>query len=222
MAELSAPASYEGHGEGWWRLAIGLWALAVVAGVALLWRYKLTPVAPGEPPSQWPADSAIERDPGRPTLLMLVHPKCPCSRASLAELARLMDDTAGRANAIVLFVRPDGVASGWEQSDTWQSASHIPGVVVRADEDEVEAHRFGATVSGYTLLYGVDGRLLYHGGITGARGHEGYNAGFSRVVSLIRDGHADADRSPTFGCELDDTDEAPGRSANAEVVHTDH
>lgn len=212
----------QGRGERWWRLAIALWALAVVAGMALLWRYKLTPVAPNDPPAQWPSESAIERDPGHPTLLMLVHPKCPCSRASLAELARLMDDTGGRAKAVALFVRPDGVPSGWEQSDTWRSASRIPGVVVRADEGEVEARRFGATVSGYTLLYGVDGRLLYHGGITGARGHEGANAGFQRVASLIRDGHADADRSPTFGCELDDTDEAHGRRAHAEVVHSNH
>ncbi|HEX8796047.1 MAG TPA: hypothetical protein VF765_34090 [Polyangiaceae bacterium] len=222
MLDLAAPAARVGHGERWWRLAIALWAVAVVAGMALLWRYKLTPVAPNDPPSRWPADSTIERDPERPTLLMLVHPKCPCSRASLAELARLMGDTAGRAKAIALFVRPEGVPSGWEQSDTWQSASRIPGVVVRADDEEVEAHRFGATVSGYTLLYGVDGRLLYHGGITGARGHEGDNSGLRRIVSLIRDGHADADRSPTFGCELDDTGGALGRRADAEVVHTNH
>lgn len=222
MVDSGAPASHDGRGERWWRLAIGLWGLAIIAGMALLWRYKLTPVASEDPPTQWPTDSAIERDPGRPTLLMLVHPKCPCSRASLAELARLMDDTSGRAKAIALFVRPEGVPSGWEQSDTWESASRIPGVVVRADEGEVEAHRFGATVSGYTLLYGADGRLLYHGGITGARGHEGYNAGFQRVAALIRDGHADSDRSPTFGCELEDTDGTHGRRAHAEVVHSNH
>lgn len=203
--------------DRWWHWAIALWAVAVVIGMALLWRYKLTEVAPGDAPARWPTSSAIERDPGRPTLLMLVHPKCTCSRASLAELARLMAETGGRAKAIALFVRPDGVPEGWERSDTWQSASRIPGVVVRVDEDGREARRFGATVSGYTLLYGSDGRLLFHGGITSARGHEGDNVGRRRIASLLNEGRADADRSPTFGCELEDTDEPTAREENEQA-----
>jgi hypothetical protein len=207
--------------DRWWHWGIALWAVAVVVGMALLWRYKLATLAPGDAPGQWPTSSIIEREPGRPTLLMLVHPKCTCSRASLAELARLMTDTGGRAKAIVLFVRPDGVPDGWERSDTWQTASRIPGVIVYADEGGREARRFGATVSGYTLLYGSDGRLLFHGGITSARGHEGDNAGRQRITSLLREGRADADRSPTFGCELEDTDEPTGRGED-EQARTDN
>ena len=47
--------------------------------------------------------------------------------------------------------------------------------------------RFGAETSGQTLLYDRDGRLLFSGGTTGSRGHDGDNAGFAS--------HPDAPRS---------------------------
>ena len=45
------------------------------------------------------------------------------------------------------------------------------------DDDGAEARRFGAETSGQTLLYDARGALAFSGGITGARGHAGDNAG---------------------------------------------
>ena len=38
---------------------------------------------------QWPAESTIARLTERPTLVLFLHPKCPCSRATVGELERL-------------------------------------------------------------------------------------------------------------------------------------
>jgi hypothetical protein len=188
-------------------IAIAAWLAVVLSGMVAVWRYKLTPTAPHEPPERWPTASLVAPTPGGATLVMVAHPKCSCTRASLAELSRLMTDVHGRATAHVLFVKPAGVPAGWEATDTMRMAAAIAGVAVHVDYDGVEARRFGATVSGYLLAYDASGRLIFHGGITGARGHEGDNGGRRRLVALLTTGTADRADSPTFGCDLEGAEE---------------
>jgi len=74
-------------------------------------------------------------------------------------------------------------------------------VHVLRDEDGAEAARFGAATSGTVALY-RDGKLLFNGGITPARGHEGDSFGKERLVSLLTTGKADRNDAPVFGCSL--------------------
>ena len=46
------------------------------------------------------------------------------------------------------------------------------------------------------------GRLLFRGGITPSRGHEGDNAGRRRIASLLANGSADGRQTRVFGCPL--------------------
>ena len=64
-----------------------LWLGAAAAGMSLLWDYALTPGEDGKSLSDWPVDSKLALDKVDPTLLVFVHPRCPCSRASMRELA---------------------------------------------------------------------------------------------------------------------------------------
>ena len=189
-------------------VALGsLWAVLVGAGLKILANYETGPGEAGEAPLVWPAASRIERHAGRATLVMAAHPRCPCTRASIRELALLMAGCQGRVTATVLFIRPAGFEDGWERSDLWDSASAIPGVTVRSDDQGVEARRFGAKTSGQAVLYDADGRLLFSGGITGSRGHSGDNAGRSAIVALLTKGTAPRRRTSAFGCPL----ESPAR-----------
>ena len=133
---------------------------------------------------------------------MAAHPHCPCTRASIGELNALMARTGGTLEAIVLFERPDAMPDGWERSDLWESAAAIPGVRAVRDVNGVEAARFGALASGQTMVYGADGALLFSGGITGARGHMGDNAGRSAIVALAHGDVPAVSRTPVFGCAL--------------------
>ena len=182
--------------------AIVLWLLMICAGTGLLWSYQSTPGIAAAALERWPADSRIRRDADRATLVMLAHPHCPCTRASLGELARLMAQARGRVSAYVLFVKPSGFPDGWERTDLLADASAIPGVTVVRDDEGVEAGRFRAATSGQTMLYDGGGRLLFSGGITGARGHEGDNAGRAAVVSLLNTSQAGQRETPVFGCPL--------------------
>lgn len=183
---------------------VTLWLVVVGGGLSVLWGYENTPGAPAAAPRQWPADSRIRPAQGRATLVMLAHPHCPCTRASIGELASLMAHGQGRLTAYVLFLKPAGFSEDWEKTDLWRSAAGIPGVNPVVDEGGTEARRFHAITSGQTLLYGADGRLLFSGGITASRGHSGDNAGRSAIVSLVNTGGAERDETFVFGCPLFD------------------
>lgn len=151
----------------------------------------------------------------RPRLVMYVHPHCPCTRASLAELAKL---TAGRGDALdvdVVVVAADGMEDGWKQGAIVRAAEAVHGVRVRTDDGAREARTVGAYTSGQTLLFGNDGTLLFAGGITRSRGHEGDNAGTRAITTLLADSTStatfaastnrakrDVVTTPVFGCPL--------------------
>jgi hypothetical protein len=107
------------------------------------------------------------------------------------------------------MVKPAGVGPDWEKGGLWQAAQAVPGVTVTTDEGGKEARLFSAATSGQVLLFDSAGKELFAGGITGSRGHQGDNAGRSRVLELIAKGTADLPHSPVFGCELDDPNYLP-------------
>jgi hypothetical protein len=179
-----------------------LWLLMVVTGIGFLWNYESTPGLAAAAPDHWPAASRIKRAPDLATLVMLAHPHCPCTRASIGELARLMTQAQGRVKAYVLFVKPPNFSDEWTQTDLLASAAAIPGVNVVRDDEGVEAGRFHAATSGQTMLYDLKGNLLFSGGITSARGHAGDNAGRTAIVSLLNTHDAGQKEAPVFGCPL--------------------
>ncbi|MGH7843019.1 MAG: RedB protein [Candidatus Binataceae bacterium] len=186
-----------------WLVAVAglLWLSAAAAGFVGLWNYSTAAGVPGQAPAWWPADSRLPRDPARFTLLVMAHPKCPCTRATIGELATLMAQSAGRVRAIVVFEQPPGVAANWAKSDLWFSAREIPDVSVVLD-DNSEARRFGAATSGQTMVYDAAGRLVFSGGITAARGHWGDNAGQAEILALADNTTQRAATTPVFGCPL--------------------
>jgi hypothetical protein len=194
-----------------WAAACAAWLVFTAIGMHLVWKYKATAGAADASPATWPPASAIVRATGRATLLLFAHPHCPCTRASLGELAWLVERFADRVDAHVLVLRPAGTAPGWEAGDNEALAAAIPGVRVAVDEAGREAARFGAATSGHTFLYAAGGRLLYSGGITGARGHPGDNLGRARVASLLERGTADRADGPVFGCALSDPGSEPAK-----------
>jgi hypothetical protein len=182
-----------------------LWLSAAGAGAWGLLNYENTPSHAGETPLNWPTDSHITRQSGRATLVMFAHPHCPCSSASVGELNRLLTHRDGPATVHILFIRPNDVPDSWTETTLRKSAEAIPGADVQLDPQGEEARRFGAESSGYVVLYSPEGRLLFSGGITAARGHAGDNAGENVVVALLNGQKAPLKHTPVFGCSLQES-----------------
>jgi len=180
----------------------GAWLVVILGAMGLFTRYTEKPGEAASAPSLWPKESSLHATPGLATLVLLAHPMCPCTRATLEDLARLLVRVPGKVSVHVLFIRPVGTSSEWERSDLWALARSIPGVAVAIDPAGVEANRFGGATSGEALLYGTDGRLKFAGGITASRGHEGDSPGADRIVSLLMTGSAELATAPVFGCPL--------------------
>jgi hypothetical protein len=186
----------------WLCLATAVWLGAAATGLSALWKYDNAPGEEANAPDRWPDGSTLARTPGQPTLILLAHPQCSCTPASLAELAEVLARAHARPNTYVLFLKPQGFTNDWVESDLWKTAAAIPGVTLLRDDDGREAQRFGSATSGQTLLYDADGALQFSGGITGSRSHAGDNAGRRSLVALLNGGNADRRATDVFGCPL--------------------
>ena len=186
-------------------VAMALWLAVVVGATVAMIRYSSTPGSSGTAPSAWPADSPIPAVSNRPILVMFAHPHCPCTRASLGELERLIAHVGGDLLTYVVFLKPVDTPVDWEKTDLWRKGCSLPGVTAYTDNAGLEAHRFHAETSGQTLLYDGAGTLLFQGGITSARGHAGDNAGRSAIEELLKRGRAKQTNTPVFGCSLFET-----------------
>ena len=178
------------------------WVIAVAFGLRVLLRYESTPGRVGLVGGNWPAASVIPQSGSHPTLVMIAHPHCPCTRASIGELAQIMADARGKLDAYVLFTKPKGAGADWDNTELRRSAAAIPGVTVVTDAEGREARRFGAETSGHALLFAKEGALLFSGGITASRGHAGRNAGESAIIAAVNEQPQGRTRTPVFGCSL--------------------
>lgn len=179
-----------------------VWASALAAGGALIFSYENTAGSTGKISQQWPAGTQIAPDSSRDTLVMFVHPQCPCTRASVEELNRLLAQNRGQVAAHVFFFKPENFPKNWTQTDLWRSVAAIPGVAVQEDSGGALERKFGAETSGFTALYNPQGKLLFSGGITSGRGHIGDNAGESALAALLTGRDSAVTQTPVFGCSL--------------------
>ena len=186
-----------------------IWAGSVGFGLAMLYNYENEPSVAGIVSREWPAFIKVRPNERFFHLVMTAHPHCPCTRASVSELSRIMAHTQGKLKAHILFQRPQGSAEDWVKTDLWKNVEKIPGVEAIIDDEGKQAKALGATTSGQTFLYDHTGSLIFHGGITGARGHEGDNAGHSTVVALVNGQKTDTTQTPFFGCFLHNQPQIP-------------
>jgi hypothetical protein len=186
-----------------WAIGVLVWLGAAVAGISILWAYDNEAGQPAVARPQWPAAVRLARAENRATLVLVAHPHCTCTRASLAELGEILARARTRPKTFVVFLKPRGFADGWEQTDLWATASRLPDTTVVRDDDGAIAEMFGAMTSGQTFVYDAGGRLQFSGGITGARAHEGENAGRAAVLRVLNPSVTlDSLQSAVFGCSL--------------------
>jgi len=178
-----------------------IWIATIALALDAIRKFESTPGVAADAPQRWPEVSAIDRNPNGSTLVMLIHPHCSCSRASIRELAEIIDAAPRTLRTFVFVYRPKDAAAGWEQTDVTRAAAVLRRTTLVIDEDGAMARRFGGITSGQTLLYDREGRLRYAGGVTSLRGHAGLNGGRVAVIRLANTESGKATH-PVFGCAI--------------------
>lgn len=179
-----------------------LWAVVVGTGLYQLWSYAHLPGVEKGAPGRWPETSRIQRPQDKSVLLFFAHSRCPCTRASLRELERLMARVHGKVETHVVFFESTEMEKVGSWNNLRESGSDIPGVHVFRDFEGVECKLFRAKTSGLTILYSDKGTLLFQGGVTPSRGHEGANDGIAALERLILGARSPIRQTPVFGCPL--------------------
>ncbi len=192
---------------------VAVWLIAVAIGFGFLHNYGAR--SSSEFPLPSPVNSQIDnseevitegaiRNPtGRRQLLMFVHPMCPCTRASIHELERIVAQSATRFETTIYVWQPADAAYDWTDSDLIRSARLIPNVAIEHDIDGIKAKSLSASTSGHVLLFDPDGRFRYSGGITSTRGHAGDNYGSASILAALANSSAATKGIPVFGCQLE-------------------
>lgn len=189
--------------------AIVVWSLALVGVTWWITDYEFSTYGTDhtEVVAQWPSDSAIVASHERSTLLLFIHPHCPCTRATNRELRRVLEGShvtkEQQPDLMVVISQPREASADWSDSDTVRNALLLPHAKAFVDLDGEEAARFGAVASGTVMLFARDGQRQFAGGVTFSRGHEGDNLGGQLLRDqLLARAPPVSDVLPAFGCRL--------------------
>src|SRR6185436_9828863 len=106
-------------------LAAAIWLIAIGTVMLLIMRYGASPGTTGSAPRRWPDESALAMSANKPTLLLFVHPRCPCSSATLGELERALAECVCALDTSIIFVKPECAPKDWEDTALWRRARVI-------------------------------------------------------------------------------------------------
>ena len=163
-----------------WPIAIALvvWVVGSVGGMAMLWSYSAGPGMSAQPPARLvDAEKQIAPIPGANNLLLFLHPKCYCSQATVNMTARFLAQAKTKPLLRVFMVLPEGKPESWAKDTLWKSIEALAPTEIRVDVNGKVAEAMGVKTSGQVLLYDAKGELRYAGGLTSGRGHEGCDLG---------------------------------------------
>ena len=185
-----------------------VWVVMTLAGLMALWNYSYSKAGPVEFFERWPSDSRIPRPHGTSNLVVFIHPRCPCSIATLVELARIQNDLNHHAKvniSVVMWQPVHGML--WSESAAHSVCRNITSATVINDRGGIEAKRFTATASGTCFLFDEDGRLQFCGGLTQSRGHVGESLESNILLKVTQQGRQSIVTelpvsTPVYGCSL--------------------
>ena len=183
-----------------------VWILGICFGIWQLLKYENSPGINSKPPVSFPKNSSLKTTRGIPTLIVFVHPHCPCTRATISELAQILTRRKEALKTYVVFFRHSKLPVEWVKTDLWEYVERMKGVEPIIDEAGKEMKIFNVLTSGHSLLYDEKGKLVFSGGITASRGHVGNNIGRSTVVALLNNKTLNTvgynNKYKVFGCPL--------------------
>jgi hypothetical protein len=179
-----------------------IWLVALSVGFKGLFDFSGTPGIASSLNSGWPASSKLKVPPNSDLLVLFLHPRCACSRATLAELESLLPALKGRVKVSIVFFRPKGKDEAWIKGTIWKQATSLTDVEVTIDRDEFESNAFHAVTSGQAYYFDAAGVMRFSGGITPARGHVGENDGVRAIQTLASQRSAEITQTPVYGCSF--------------------
>lgn len=136
------------------------------------------------------------------TILISVHPDCPCTAASLEQIDRFMVKHSERAKLFALVQSSENRAP--KDGNYWQQITRLPNATPIFDQGGTLAAELGIIASGATAAYDASGTLRFQGGLTASRGHAGSSKGLDALEALASaTERLELCSTPAFGCPIE-------------------
>ncbi|MEX0886092.1 MAG: hypothetical protein WD009_06595 [Phycisphaeraceae bacterium] len=182
---------------------LAVWLGVVALGAHWLYAYGSEPGPGADPPATLPAGHNLPLEPGRGAVVMFMHPQCPCTRASLREIERVLARVQDAGVQVVLVLLADAdVPSLARGGGLWPMAERLGGATVVSDEQAGATRTFGVSISGHVLYYDGAGQLRFSGGVTASRGHEGRSYGQTALEHAVTGVGGEMAEAPVYGCPI--------------------
>lgn len=169
-------------------------AWLILLSTGLLWGARYATQA-----GQHTMSDLKDKGTGRPVFLVFVHPKCSCSKATITELSKLMPSLEGVSVKIIFnqYAKDED----WVRGELWQQALKIEGAEMISDFGGKITAEYGVKTSGHSFLFDENGKQIFSGGLTIARGHEGASAGAEFLKQWKKQQKKETFFERVFGCE---------------------
>jgi hypothetical protein len=177
-----------------------LWLGLILSWSGFLTEHRFRPGNASTFNQAWPQASRLHPRPDTLTVVLFAHPECPCLAATLTEMERLQ--TLAREPFQLFVVFEDDPAFDLSRSRHFRRVIDWKNAIVVHDADNHEIALFGAQTSGQVLIFDKDRRLLFSGGITESRAHEGDNNNLERAIAAGRSHASKVALTPVYGCSL--------------------
>jgi hypothetical protein len=183
--------------------AIAIWLLLVLVSMAAFLMYEGKPSYNAAALPMAPISEDVAEPKRMAKIFIALHPKCPCSRVTLDELLRIVDQCSQPAQFIILVYVPNLEPVSWIESSSTDLARSLPNSVVYIDRNGQDAANIGIHTSGGMVAYDADGNLCFSGGILQSRGFAGDNIGSRTLTQLLYGKPTEhVVTTPVFGCSL--------------------
>jgi hypothetical protein len=183
-------------------IAGALWIALIAGGFTILNVHAATPGAQFSGELELSDLPRSNRQEPEWTAVLFAHPHCPCTDASLNELADTLDNAMVPVRRIIVCVEPPNAPAGWSDSELFATAKQR-GFQVLLDRNATLATKAGAATSGLTILLDPSGKPHFSGGVTASRGHRGPNSGTAAILRQLTDPSVtQSATAPVYGCPL--------------------
>ncbi len=168
-------------------LFFSLWIVAALFGMGYTMVWSFTPGGAAKPNPPSSEKSAVQ-------VQAIIHPLCPCSKATLQLLAEAAQTAENSPSIDVIFCGEP------KSSKNVQLAKAIPGATIEFISEQQSKDRFDSATSGQIFVW-QKGKLTFSGGITDARGEDAKGAAFTQFKRALQ-GNSESGVTPVYGCPL--------------------
>jgi|GEM_PF-6008619 len=174
-----------------WRILIfSLWGLAIGTGTLYAMKLDAAPGAAGQ------AKVTQIQTNTMPLLVLALHSQCPCSLATVDNLAELAAEMPNRLRVLAVITGPNS-----HDCPVLKALQSVPNVQVKFLSESEILTQYGARTSGQAYLYNQKGQLVFSGGLTSSRGEVNDAAGIDAIRNVL-EGKPAIKSTPVFGCAL--------------------